>query len=141
MYDQIEIGQYCRDDLQFDAPVVRPDPQPLMVAAVAPRLALHNGAMTQDEADRVAAALSERGIIARVARPAAYRFGIRIPLGDGRVGDGREALWDVDGAAGLEAQIMRDGVLVGFVPQIPGSQDFDEHQTVEAILAADYGDA
>ncbi len=92
--------------------------------------------MRQDEADRVAAALSERGIIARVARPAAYRFGIRIPLGDGR-----EALWDVDGAAGLEAQIMRDGVLVGFVPQIAGSQNFDERQTVEAILAADYGPA
>ena len=92
--------------------------------------------MRQDEADRVAAALSERGIIAGVARPAAYRFGIRIPLGDGR-----EALWDVDGAAGLEAQIMRDGVLVGFVPQIAGSQNFDEQQTVEAILAADYGPA
>lgn len=90
--------------------------------------------MTEDEATSVAAALVERGVIARVARPSAYRFGIRVPLGDGR-----EALWDVDGAAGLEAQIMRDGVLVGFVPQIPGSERFDRAQTVEAILTARYG--
>lgn len=82
------------------------------------------------------AALVERGVMARVARPAAYRFGIRIPLGDGR-----EALWDVDGAAGLEAQIMRDGVLVGFIAQIPGSESFDEQQSVEAIIATDYGSA
>jgi hypothetical protein len=88
----------------------------------------------EDEATRVAAALVERGVIAAVARPSAFRFGIRLPLGDGR-----EALWDVDGAAGLEAQVMRDGVLVGFVPQIPGSEQYDEAQTVEAILAADYG--
>lgn len=92
--------------------------------------------MREDEANRVAAALVERGVIARVARPAAYRFGIRIPLGDGR-----EALWDVDGAAGLEAQIMRDGVLVGFIAQIAGSEGFDDQQTVAAILATDYGTA
>jgi hypothetical protein len=92
--------------------------------------------MQEDEAARIAAALTERGLIARVARPSSYRFGVRIPLGDGR-----EALWDVDGAAGLEAQIMRDGMLVGFVPQIPGSETFDEEQTVEAILATDYGSA
>jgi hypothetical protein len=92
--------------------------------------------MQEDEANRIAATLTERGVIARVARPSSYRFGVRIPLGDGR-----EALWDVDGAAGLEAQIMRDGMLVGFVPQIPGSETFDEAQTVEAILATDYGPA
>ncbi|WP_426566597.1 hypothetical protein ACPPVT_08685 [Angustibacter sp. McL0619] len=90
--------------------------------------------MQEDEATRIAATLMERGVIARVARPSSYRFGVRIPLGDGR-----EALWDVDGAAGLEAQIMRDGVLVGFIPQIAGSEHFDEAQTVEAILATDYG--
>ncbi len=90
--------------------------------------------MREDEANRISQALVERGVIARVARPASYRFGIRIPLGDGR-----EALWDVDGAAGLEAQVMRNGMLVGFVPTIPGSEHFDEQQTVDAILAADYG--
>jgi hypothetical protein len=92
--------------------------------------------MTENEATRIAGALREHGIIAAVARPAAFRFGIRVPLGDGR-----EALWDVDGAAGLEAQIMADGILVGFVPQIPGSAAFTETQTVEAIAHADYGRA
>jgi hypothetical protein len=90
--------------------------------------------MNEQEATRVAAALHARGIVAKVARPASFRFGIRVPLGDGR-----EALWDVDGAAGLEAQVMRDGMLVGFVPHIPGSEDFDEEQTVAAIASADYG--
>ena len=45
----------------------------------------------------------------------------------------------MDGAAGLEAQIMRDGVLVGFVPQIEGSENFDEAMTARAIATADYG--
>lgn len=36
---------------------------------------------------------------------------------------------------------MRNGVLVGFVPQIPGSEHFDEAQTVQAIIATDYGSA
>lgn len=80
------------------------------------------------------AGLRARGVIASVARPATFRFGVRVPLGDGR-----EALWDVDGAAGLEAQVMRDGVLVGFVPRIEGSEEFDEEQTVAAIAGADYG--
>jgi hypothetical protein len=90
--------------------------------------------MKEDEAERVAGALRTQGIIARVARPAAFRFGIRVPIGDGR-----EALWAVEGASGLGAQIMRDGVLVGFVPQIPGSADYDESQVVQAIAATDYG--
>jgi hypothetical protein len=90
--------------------------------------------MQEDQANRIAAALRQYGLIASVARPSAYRFGIRVPLGDGR-----EALWDVDGAAGLEAQIMRDGMLVGFVPNIEGSEDFDEAMTARAIATADYG--
>ena len=49
-----------------------------------------------------------------------------------------EVLWDVDGAAGLEAQIMRDGVLVGFVPKIPGSEVWSTEQNVEAIASAIY---
>jgi hypothetical protein len=92
--------------------------------------------MEEDEAGRIAEALREYGLIAHIARPSAYRFGIRLPLGDGR-----EALWDVDGAAGLEAQIMRDGVLVGFVANIEGSEHFDEAATARAIATADYGTA
>ena len=52
--------------------------------------------------------------------------------------DGREAVWDTDGTAGLEAQVMRDGVLVGFVPEIEGSEDFDEPEIVDAIVRTDY---
>jgi hypothetical protein len=52
--------------------------------------------------------------------------------------DGREALWDTDGTASLEAQVMRDGVLVGFVPVIEGSESFDESQVVDAIARTDY---
>jgi hypothetical protein len=51
---------------------------------------------------------------------------------------GREAEWDTDGTAGLEAQVMRDGMLVGYVPQIEGSEDFSEPQIVDAIARTDY---
>ena len=51
---------------------------------------------------------------------------------------GREAEWDTDGTAGLEAQVMCDGMLVGYVPQIDGSEDFDESQVVDAIARTDY---
>jgi hypothetical protein len=47
-------------------------------------------------------------------------------------------VWDTDGTAGLEAQVMRDGVLVGFVPHIEGSEDFGEAQVVDAIERTDY---
>ncbi len=89
--------------------------------------------MQEDEANAVVSALQEQGVLARVIRPTAFRFGVRVPLGDGR-----EALWDVDGAAGLEAQVMRDGVLVGFVPTIPGSESFGVAETVAAIAGQDY---
>lgn len=90
--------------------------------------------MNETEATQVVAALQGRGIRASVVRPGVYRFGVRV-----QIGDGREALWDVDGAAGLEAQVMRNGNLVGFVPTIEGSADFTVEQQAEAIAAADYG--
>jgi len=89
--------------------------------------------MQQDEAEKVVAALQERRLFAHVYRGGVARFGVRVVLGDGR-----EALWDVDGAAGLEAQVMRDGVLVGFVPKIPGSEGYTVEETVDAIAAAVY---
>ena len=92
--------------------------------------------MQEDEAEHIVAALRTRGVVARVRHTEAFRCGIAVPLGDGR-----EAQWDVDGAAGLEAQVLLDGVLVGFVPVIPGSEDFDPEQTAQAIAAADYGPA
>jgi len=61
------------------------------------------------------------------------QFGVRVSLPGGR-----EAEWDTDGTAGLEAQVMCDGMLVGYVPQIDGSEDFDESQIVDAIARTDY---
>lgn len=90
--------------------------------------------MQEQEATAVVEELRRRGVRASLARPAVYRFGVRIQLGDGR-----EALWDVDGAAGLEAQVMRNGMLVGFVPKIAGSSSFSVEEQAEAIAAADYG--
>ncbi len=90
--------------------------------------------MREEQALRVVDGLRAHGVIARLVHAGPFRVGIRVPLPDGR-----EALWDVDGAAGLEAQVLRDGILVGFVPAIPGSEGFDEARVVEAIAAADYG--
>jgi hypothetical protein len=89
--------------------------------------------MEENRARRVVDALREHGVNARVAKAGVYRFGIRVALPDGR-----EALWDADGTAGLEANVLRDGVLVGFVPKLDGSEDFDEPATIDAILRADY---
>jgi hypothetical protein len=52
--------------------------------------------------------------------------------------DGREAIWGHEGTASLEAEVLLDGDLVGFVPEIPGSEDFSEAQIVDAIARADY---
>jgi hypothetical protein len=89
--------------------------------------------MDENRARRVVDALRERGIDARMAHAGVYRFGVRVSLPDGR-----EAEWDTDGTAGLEAQVMRNGVLVGFMPVIEGSEDFDEAQTIDAIARTDY---
>jgi hypothetical protein len=89
--------------------------------------------MEENRAHRVVDALRERGINARIAKAGVYQFGVRISLRDGR-----EAEWDTDDTPGLEAQVMRDGMLVGFVPMIEGSENFDEQQVVDAIARADY---
>ena len=89
--------------------------------------------MDEDRARHVVDALRERGVDATVAKAGVYQFGIRVALGDGR-----EALWDTDGTAGLEAEVLRDGNLVGFVPVIADSESFDQDQTIDAIARTDY---
>ena len=89
--------------------------------------------MDENRARRVVDALRQRGIDARTAKEGVYQFGIRVALPGGR-----EAVWDSDGTAGLEAQVMRDGMLVGFVPSIEGSEDFDEAAVIDAIARTDY---
>jgi hypothetical protein len=87
--------------------------------------------MDEFKARRVVDALRDRGVNAHLFRGEA--FGVRVTLTGGR-----EAEWDTDGTAGLEAQVMLDGMLVGYVPEIEGSEGFDESQTVEAIASTDY---
>lgn len=89
--------------------------------------------MDSARAERVVAALRTRGVIAHVERAGVYQFGIRVRLDQDRV-----AIWDTDGTADLEAQVMRNGVLINFVPSIPGSQHFTDEQVVQAIATADY---
>lgn len=89
--------------------------------------------MEENRARRIVDQLRGLGTDARLAKAGVYQFGITLALPDGR-----EAVWDTDGTIGLEAQVMRDGMLVGFVPSIEGSEDFDEAQTIDAILRTDY---
>ena len=89
--------------------------------------------MEEKRAQRVVDRLREQGVDAYMERASTYQFGVRVALRDGR-----NAVWDTDGTLGLEAQVMRDGMLVGFVPQIEGSEDFDDDQVVDAIVRTDY---
>jgi hypothetical protein len=88
--------------------------------------------MDEFRARRVVDALRDRGVNAHLLR-GTTEFGVRVTLPGGR-----EAEWDNDGTASLEAQVMLDGMLVGYVPVIEGSEDFDEAQVVDAIARTDY---
>ncbi|HET8601440.1 MAG TPA: hypothetical protein VFL99_14015, partial [Segeticoccus sp.] len=89
--------------------------------------------MEENKARRVVDALRARGTNAELARVGVHQFGVNVKLPHGRL-----ATWDSDGTAGLEAQVMRDGVLVGFVPVIEGSENYTEEQVVDAIVRTDY---
>ncbi|MCW2787646.1 MAG: hypothetical protein JWP74_4163 [Marmoricola sp.] len=89
--------------------------------------------MEENKARRVVDALRELGTDAHLAHVGVYQFGITVKLVDGR-----EAVWDSDDTATLEAQVMRNGMLVGFVPDIEGSDAFTEEQVIDAIVRTDY---
>lgn len=89
--------------------------------------------MDEFRARRVVDALRDRGVNAHLLRGGIDQYGVRVTLPGGR-----NAEWDTDGTAGLEAQVMRDGMLVGYVPRIEGSEDFDETRIVDAIARTDY---
>lgn len=89
--------------------------------------------MDEQRANAVVAALRAQNVMAHLERDGVYRFGIRVVLPDGR-----EAIWDADGAAALEAQILLDGDLVGFVPTVAGSETADVAEVVRIIAGADY---
>jgi hypothetical protein len=89
--------------------------------------------MDENRARRVADALRDRGIDAHQENAGIDVYGVRVVLADGR-----EAIWGNEGTASLEAEVLLDGDLVGFVPEIPGSGEFDDAQIVDAIARADY---
>jgi hypothetical protein len=89
--------------------------------------------MDENRARRVADALRDRGIDAHLENAGIDVYGVRV-----EIGDRREAVWGLEGTASLEAEVLLDGDLVGFVPKIPGSDAFDEAQVVDAIARADY---
>jgi len=92
--------------------------------------------MQLNDVERIVGRLRERRVFAHVLHTGVGTAGVRVVLPDGR-----EALWDADGAAGVEAQILRDGVLVGFVPLLSESEDFTWEQVADFIADADYGPA
>jgi hypothetical protein len=90
--------------------------------------------MEEAVAEDVVERLRAHRIFASVnRRVGVYNVGVRVVIPDGR-----EAIWDNDGAAGLEAMVLRDGVLVGFVPQIPDSDDLDAEAIASIIAGTDY---
>ncbi|MFD3485687.1 hypothetical protein [Streptomyces sp. NPDC058665] len=89
--------------------------------------------MDADRAERLTTQLRDRGVMAHMVHAGVYEFGIRVVLDD-KI----EALWDMDGAAGLDAEIVNEGALIGFVPHVPGSEDFTEEQLVNCIATTDY---
>lgn len=88
--------------------------------------------MDEFRARRVVDGLRDRGVNAHLYRGPG-QFGVRVTLSGGR-----EAEWDTDGTAGLEAQVMKDGMLIGYVPEIEGSEDFSEAEVIDAIARTDY---
>lgn len=86
--------------------------------------------MEESIAGEVVERLRAHRIVAFVNRRAGvYNVGLRVVIPDGR-----EAIWDNDATPGLEAMVLRDGVLVGFVPQIPDSENLDA-EAITAIIA------
>jgi hypothetical protein len=89
--------------------------------------------MDENRARRVTDALRDRGIDAHLETTGIDVFGVRVVLSGGR-----EAIWGNEGTSSLEAEVLLDGDLVGFIPEIAGSEAFDEAQIVDAIARADY---
>ena len=89
--------------------------------------------MQENRARKVTDALRDRGIDAHMHNEGIDIYGVRVVIGGGR-----EAVWGTEGTTSLEAEVLMDGDLVGFIPEIPGSAEFDEAQIVDAIARADY---
>jgi hypothetical protein len=91
--------------------------------------------MQENRARKVTDALRDRGIDAHLHNEGIDVYGVRVVIGGGR-----EAVWGTEGTTSLEAEVLFDGDLVGFIPEIPGSAAFDDAQVADAIARADYDD-
>lgn len=89
--------------------------------------------MDEAKATAVVEALRARGVLAHLDSGGVYEFGVRVVLPGGR-----EARWDADGTSALDAEILEDGDLVGFIPAVGDGEELTVDQTVEIIAAADY---
>ena len=89
--------------------------------------------MQEDRARRVADALRDRGIDAHLLNEGIDIYGVRVSstAGARRSGASRAR-------SSLEAEVLLDGDLVGFIPEIPGSSEFTDAQVADAIARADY---
>jgi hypothetical protein len=89
--------------------------------------------MEENRARRITDALRDRGINAHLDKRGISAYAVRISLSGGR-----EAIWGAEDIGALEAEVLLDGDLVGYVPEIEGSESFNEAQVVDAIARADY---
>ena len=89
--------------------------------------------MQEQRAGRVVAGLRAVGADAHLERNSVYEFGVAVQLPDGR-----RAVWDADGSDVLSATVMRDGVLVGYVPIVASSAGLSDQATVAVIARTDY---
>lgn len=89
--------------------------------------------MQPDQAEEIVEILRSRRVMAHVHPTGLQTSAIRVVLPGGR-----EAIWDGDAAAGLEAQVLADGMLVGFVPVIKGSENYSALECANAIQTANY---
>lgn len=89
--------------------------------------------MDKDKATLVADQLTAWNVPATVVPVGMHCAAVRV-----RLGGGREALWDADGSAGLDAQVLRDGVLVGYVAELPDSAALPAAHQAWLIATADY---
>lgn len=89
--------------------------------------------MDKDKAALVVDQLTAWNVSATVVPIGMHSAAVRV-----RLGAGREALWDADGAAGLDAQVLRDGVLVGYVAELPDSAVLPAAHQAWLIATADY---
>jgi hypothetical protein len=89
--------------------------------------------MQENRARRVTDTLRDAGIDAHLMNAGIDAYGVRVVIGGGR-----EAVWGMEGTTSLEAEVLLDGDLVGFIPEIPGSAAFGDAEVADAIARADY---